>query len=349
MMPSSLARTLARPLARLYQLGVGARLALYKNNILKPRRLAAPVISVGNLTVGGTGKTPCVAWLANFLHAAGHQVAILSRGYKRASRGRIAVSNGQEILCQPHEAGDEPYLLAQACPGVRVVVDHDRYAAGQWLAERAPVSVFILDDAFQHLRLGRDLNLLLLDASAPLDELIPLGRLREPLTGLRRADAVIVTRADQDFDRHALEQIITRHGQPQVPIFYAWHEVTGLRRLDAAERLAAAALTQQPVAAVAGVARPERFMADLTRQGMRIVWRGDFTDHHRYTHAEFQQIIQHARRAQAAAIITTEKDAANLPREALAASPLPIYAAQIEFRCADENALQSLVLRAIWR
>lgn len=349
MMPSSLPRTLAYPLARLYELGVRTRLALYENKLLKPHHLAAPVISVGNLTVGGTGKTPCVAWLANFLRETGHNVAILSRGYKRASRGRVEVSDGQKILCPPHEAGDEPYLLAKACPGVRVVVDHDRYAAGQWLARRAPVSVFILDDAFQHLRLRRELNLLLLDATAPLDELVPLGRLREPLTGLRRADAVIVTRADQEFDRHALRGIITQHGRSNVPVFYAWHEVTGLRRLDAAETLASSALAQRPVAAVAGIARPERFVADLTGQGMRIVWRGDFADHHRYTRAEFQQLLQRARHAQATAIITTEKDAANLPRAALAASLLPIYAAQIEFRCAAERALQRLVLRAALR
>lgn len=348
-MQSSLPRPLAYPLTRLYELGVRARLALYKNNILKPRRLAVPVISVGNLTVGGTGKTPCVAWLANFLRDAGHNVAILSRGYKRASRGRVEVSDGQQILCPPHEAGDEPYLLAQACPGVRVVVDHDRYAVGQWLAARAPVSVFILDDAFQHLRLWRNLNLLLLDASAPRADLVPLGSLREPLTGLHRADAVIVTRADGEFDRAALELLITRYGQRNVPIFYAWHEVTGLRRLDTPETLAASAFAQQPVAAVAGIARPERFIADLTRQGMRVVWRSDFTDHHRYTRAEFEQIIQHARHAQAAAIITTEKDAANLPPESLAVSKLPVYAAQIEFRCADESALQQLVLRAVSR
>lgn len=346
MIQSPVLRTLAYPLARLYELGVRARLAFYENEIVKPRHLAAPVISVGNLTVGGTGKTPCVAWLANFLRAAGHNVAILSRGYKRASRGRVEVSDGQEILCAPHEAGDEPYLLARACPGVRVVVDRDRYAAGQWLAARAPISVFILDDGFQHLRLWRDLNLLLLDATELLEGMVPLGRLREPLTSLRRADAVIVTRADQPFDRPTLEAVIRKHGRPNTPFFYAWHGMTGLRRLDVAERLPARALALQPVAAIAGIARPERFVADLTRQGMRIVWRGDFTDHHRYTRAEFQEIIKQAQAAQAAAIVTTEKDAANLPRELLITSALPIYAAQIAFRCADENALQRLVLRA---
>lgn len=337
------------PLARLYEFGVRARLALYDNEILQPRTLTRPVISVGNLTVGGTGKTPCVVWLANFLRAAGHSVAILSRGYKRASRGRVEVSNGQEILCAPHEAGDEPYLLARACPGVRIVVDRDRYAAGQWLAARAPISVFILDDAFQHLRLRRDLNLLLLDATAPLDELLPLGRLREPLTSLRRADAIIVTRADQKFDRPALAALIAQYSRPSTPIFYAWHEMTKLRRLDRDEKLPAAALAQRNVVAVSGIARPERFVADLMQQDMQIVRRCEFADHHRYMRAEFQEIIKHAEAAQAAAIVTTEKDAANLPRELLAVSALPVYAAQIEFRCAEESALQSLVLHAASR
>lgn len=351
MIESPALRTLVYPLARLYAFGVGARLALYENNILKPHALTVPAISVGNLTVGGTGKTPCVAWLANFLRGAGHEVAILSRGYKRASKGRVEVSNGQEILCAPEEAGDEPYLLAQACPGVRVVVDQDRYAAGQWLAARARVSVFILDDAFQHLRLARDLNLLLLDGSEPLNEatLVPLGRWREPLTGLRRADAVIVTRADQAFDRLALEANIKTYCRPATPIFYAWHEITRLRRLNGDETLMIATLMQKPVVAVAGIARPERFVADLTRQGMRIVARCDFADHHRYTRAEFREIIRRAQTAQAVAIVTTEKDAANLPRALVTACPLPVYAAQIEFRCAEESALQNLVLHAAAR
>src|SRR5262249_39629877 len=158
------------------------RIALYEYNFFKARSLATPVISVGNLTVGGTGKTPCVAFLAKFLREAGQSVAILSRGYKRESKGRVFVSNGSEILCGPRESGDEPFLLAKSCPGAQVVVDQDRYAAGKWLEERSSVSVFILDDGYQHLRLARDLNLLLIDASEPLDQakMIPYGRLREP-------------------------------------------------------------------------------------------------------------------------------------------------------------------------
>src|SRR5262245_29992234 len=198
--------------ARLYELGVRARAALYERDFFEARRLKAPVISVGNLTVGGAGKTPCVAFLARFLCDEGYEVAILSRGYKRESRGRVEVSNGKEILCGPNESGDEPFLLANLCPGARVVVDSDRYAAGKWLEDRESISAFILDDGYQHLRLARDLNLLLIDASEPLDQakMIPFGRLREPITAMRRAGAVIATRSDQPFDRQALENVIGR-------------------------------------------------------------------------------------------------------------------------------------------
>ncbi|MGH9841279.1 MAG: tetraacyldisaccharide 4'-kinase [Blastocatellia bacterium] len=332
--------------AKLYELGVRSRIALYERGILTTHKLQAPVISVGNLTVGGTGKTPCVAFLARLLRDAGHDVAILSRGYKRSSEGRVEVSNGRDILCEPSESGDEPYLLAKLCPGVRVIVDRDRYAAGRWLEERTKISAFILDDGFQHLRLSRDLDLLLVDASEPLAEakMVPFGRLREPLAGLRRADAVIVTRSDRRFDREALEATVTRHCRPRTPVFYARHEMTALRRLDGEERVAPADFMHRPVAAVSGIAKPDHFVNDLSRAGMGIVLRRDLDDHHRYLRGEFALIVESARAAGAEAIIVTEKDAANLSDELVRSSALPVYAAQIEFRCEDEEGLKELVL-----
>jgi tetraacyldisaccharide 4'-kinase len=347
---SSLIRALLYFPAKLYERGVRARLALYERQIFKTHRLGAPVISVGNLTVGGTGKTPCVAFLARLLRDAGHDVAILSRGYRREGRGRVEVSDGSKILCSPWEAGDEPYLLAASCPGVRVVVDKDRYAAGRWIESRAPVSVFILDDGYQHLRLARDLNVALLDATDPTGggQLPPFGRLREPLAGLARADAVIVTRADQPFDEALVKRTVEEYCRPRTPVFHAHHEVTGLRPLNAlAEgRAAATAFAGRPVAALSGVARPATFAADLLRLGMKVVLRRDFEDHHRYTREEFAHFAAQARSAGAAAIITTEKDAANLPPEALGECELPAYASQIEFRCREEEALKRLVLSA---
>lgn len=335
--------------AKLYELGVRARAALYESDLFGTRRLNSPVISVGNLTVGGAGKTPCVAFLARFLCAKGYEVAILSRGYKRESRGRVEVSNGREILCGPNESGDEPFLLAKSCPGARVVVDHDRYAAGKWLEERERISVFILDDGYQHLRLARDLNLLLIDASDPPDQakVIPFGRLREPMTAMRRADAVIVTRSDQPFDRRALEYTIGRFARAETPVFYARHKMTNLIRLDGAGAVSPADFARKRVAAVSGIARPDRFVADLESLGMEIALRRDFDDHHRYTREELSEIIGHARELQAEAVITTEKDAANLPADSVGLSSPPFFAARIEFVCENEEALKNLALRAI--
>jgi len=333
--------------AKLYELGVRARAGLYENNLFKTRRLNAPVISVGNLSVGGTGKTPCVAFLANCLRDAGRGVAILSRGYKRESEGRVEVSDGKEILCEPEESGDEPYLLAKSCPGVRVVVDRDRYAAGKWLEERAAISVFILDDGYQHLRLARDLNLLLVDATEPLDQakMVPFGRLREPLAAMRRADAVIVTRSDQSFDRRSLEDTIRKFARPGTPVFYAHHKMTNLIRLGDGHVIGFAGFARKRIAAVSGVARPDRFVADLEQMGMNIALRRDFEDHHRYTREELSKIIEHAQEARAEVIITTEKDAANLPVDFAGSSAMPIFAARIEFGCEDERGLKDLVLQ----
>ncbi len=337
--------------AKLYAGVVRARAWLYENAWFKQRQLAAPVISVGNLSVGGTGKTPCVAWLANRLRAEGHAVAILSRGYKRTSIGRVEVSDGQTILCDARVAGDEPYLLARACPGVRVVVDRDRYAAGKWLAERVKVAVFLLDDGYQHLRLRRDLNLLLLDAKESLTDLklVPFGRLREPLTALRRADAVIMTRADQSFAQGAFENALKRYARPGTPVFYAQHKLTGLRRLPDGRLSSFEAFAAEPVAAFSGIARPERFIRNLHELEMQVAWQRSFPDHHRYTQADFEAINQAAVQVGAAALITTEKDAANLTPELIRAATLPIYAAQLAFQCAQEEELWRLVRQTVTR
>lgn len=341
--------------AKLYEQVVRARLALYSRRILKTARLNAPVISIGNITVGGTGKTPCTAYIARFLRDAGYDTAILSRGYRRASRGHVAVSDGRKILCTPSEAGDEPYLLAQSCPGVRVVVNKDRYAAGRQLESQAHISTFILDDGFQHVRLARDLNLLLLDATDPDGGGAPppLGRLREPLAGMSRADAVIITRTDQPFDKSHVTQLIQKYCRLQTPVFHAHHAVTGLQLIGGArgagETLSPTAFAARPVAALSGIARPATFAADLAHLGMKIARRRDFPDHHRYTVEEFATFTHEARAAGAAAVITTAKDAANLPPAALSQSVLPVYVLQIEFRCREEAALQELLRRTLAR
>src|SRR5574337_1360647 len=191
--------------AWLYGIIVRFRLWCYRIGWLSTTRLSCPVVSVGNVTVGGTGKTPIVILLTEWLSAKGRRVAILSRGYKRRSRVRqLLVSDGSRILAGPLEAGDEPFLMAQRCPYALVAVGADRVALGQWVLEQHPIDCIVLDDGFQHRALHRDVDLALLDATdaAGLDALLPAGRLREPLTELGRASALVVTRADsrQDVD-----------------------------------------------------------------------------------------------------------------------------------------------------
>jgi len=345
MIESPLIRALAFIPAQIYRLAVESRLFLYRSGILRARRLDRPVISIGNLTLGGTGKTPCVAFIASQLRDRGLKVAILSRGYRREGSGILEVSNEERVLAGPLEAGDEPYLLAMSCPGVRVIVGPDRYGAASWISRRAEVDVFILDDGFQHLRLARDLDIVLIDATEPLDSarMVPFGRLREPLTGLARADAVIVTRSDRPFDRAALDRAVARYARQGTPIFFASHEMSGFVRLDGPE--ASTPAVRGPVAAVSGIARPDLFIQDLEARGCRIVLRRDYPDHHRHAPDEFRYLVDQALAAGAGAVVTTEKDAANLPTGALDDLPLPVYAARIVFKCEDQPALIDLIIK----
>ncbi len=345
-------RPAAYVFAKLYELGVGARLQLYARGWLKTYRLPAPVISVGNLTVGGTGKTPCTAYLANLLTAAGFRVAILSRGYKRTTKGIVEVSDGERILCSPTESGDEPYLLARQCPGVRVVVGTDRYAAGMWLWQRAKVDVFLLDDGFQHVRLHRDVNLALIDAQEDLTQskLLPLGHWREPVASLSRADAVILTRASAEC-RAGLKPALhsaARFLPSGAPVMTATHELGELRYLPDKALTPLSQIKAQPVFALTAIAQPQRFIEDLRQQGLNVIAQQTFADHHRYTLVEIENVIVAAQQAGAAVILTTEKDAANLPEELWQRElPLPIYAVQLRFQVIESDALQDFVLSRI--
>lgn len=331
--------------SRLYAAGVRWRLQRYRSGRLKIHRLNTPVISIGNLTVGGTGKTPCTALIANFLKEDGLTVAILSRGYKRESKGLIEVSNGNEILCDARQAGDEPYLLAQLCPGVRVVVNANRYEAGKWLESQIKIDVFLLDDGYQHFQLHRDLNLLLLDSESPMGngQLLPSGILREPSSEIGRADLVMATRAER-ANRDALHALVGSFN-PAAPLFFAQHAIVGFKLLNAASPLEY--FEQQKVAAFSGIAQPQRFFANLQQQQLRLVHQASFPDHHRYVIAELTAFFQQAVAQQATAIITTEKDAANLPAEVLTHVGLPIYTAQLQLKIENEAEFKRLIRQKI--
>lgn len=197
--------------AKVYELGVRLRMALYETAYLKPRQLSKPVIAVGNLTVGGTGKTPLVEYIARYLTDESHETVILTRGYGRTAtaRARVVLNDGQP-LPDWSLAGDEPLMLARRLPDVKIIVGADRYANGRFAETTYGCDVFVLDDGFQHLQLARDLNILVLDATDPFGngDLLPFGRLREPLYALRRADAIVVTRTDRTFDQEHLLSVL---------------------------------------------------------------------------------------------------------------------------------------------
>lgn len=307
--------------ALLYRGAVRLRNALYDRGALSQARLPWPVVAIGNLTAGGSGKTPVTSYLAGALLERGFSVAIVSRGYGRAGRDPILVSDGTRgVLTEAREAGDEPLLLALAHPRASVAVAADRRAAFRLLPERPAPRVLLMDDAFQHRAVARDLDLLLVDAEAPFGNgrILPFGPLREPISGLRRADALVVTRGDGACPP-ALRDALERH-HPNAPIFHARIAPSRLDRADGAP-LPPESLRGRAVFALSGIARPERFEADLRRLGARLLGWRRFPDHHAFTASEWAEVVRSAAAAGAEMIVTTEKDRVRLPGTGMLARP----------------------------
>lgn len=296
-----------RPLAWLYSLALQLRAELYKNGILSTNRLPRPVISIGNMTVGGTGKTPVTAYIALFLLAQGYRVAVLSRGYGGSLEGQTCVvSDGATIMLSAIECGDEPYLLASTVPGLMVVIGTDRYAAGQLAMQQLSPDIFLLDDGFQHLRLHRELNILLLDFSRPFGNslTLPAGILREPSTTARRADLMIFTRAPEGAAIPVDAGVI--------PICLASHTLTDLLPLNGGPPISFADCLDKKVLSFAGIADPDSFFTGLRAEGLNLVRCISFPDHVAYNRERCDEIAGAMRTSGADFIITTEKDGVKL-------------------------------------
>lgn len=301
-------------LSRLYGLGVGLRRLGFEKGVWPRRSLQRPVLSVGNLTVGGTGKTPLVALLARLLKEQSLQPVILSRGYRgRSGRGVLWVSQGEQILCSPAQCGDEPYWLAQKLPGIPVVVSKDRFQAGSLAEARFQNVVHLLDDGFQHLRLHRDLDLLVLDGTDLFGggHLLPAGHLREPLEAMARADLIVVSRAHHVQDRASCRQAIRRYN-PQAPLFFFRHLPTQLRDLASGATTALSRLQGRPVAVLAAIGNPGQFLQDVKQYGLVPVQHFFFRDHHLFTAGEIRRVLQVLEKGRAEAVVTTEKDGVRL-------------------------------------
>ncbi|MBI4469721.1 MAG: tetraacyldisaccharide 4'-kinase [Acidobacteria bacterium] len=343
---------LLRWMARAYGFAIALRLALYRTHYRQTRRLRQFTISIGNLTTGGTGKTPLVEYVARLLIAEGHRVSILTRGYGRVrNRLQVVLRMADGPLPEARLAGDEPVMMARHLQEATVVVNRDRYAGGVWAESHAGVTMHLMDDGYQHIALDRDLNLLVIDAERPFDsgELIPLGRLREPLHEIARATAVILTRTDRPFDQGGLESQIRRFaGDPALPIFHAYHDVVALWSPAEQRRIPPLDFERKKVAALCAIARPELFADDLGHYGMNVVHTLTLRDHARFTHSVLVNFFSETQVRGAEAILTTEKDWVRLEGQPFPVQP-PLWVAMIEARMADEAAFRNYLLQSISR
>jgi tetraacyldisaccharide 4'-kinase len=331
------------PFSAGFRFGVALRHAGYKRGWFKTRRLSRPVVSVGNLTVGGTGKTPLVACVANLLLRRGWKPSILTRGYGRSSKAEmLVVPPGGGRRAEAQEIGDEPALLARMLPGVPLVVCADRFRGGQTAEERFQVDAHILDDGFQHLALARDVDLLALDAMQTLSDrhLLPAGRQREPLSALRRAQIVVLTRTDS-LDPQCLEELVLRV-HPAAQVFRSRTELLGWTDALSGEAIPIEGIRAQKVAAFCGIGNPRAFFADVRRWGFSLVAEDAFPDHHVYTGEEIQRLVAVARKNGAAALLTTQKDAVRFSRDWT--PQLPILACEIEAQILDAGDFERTLL-----
>ena len=289
---------------------VRGRLWLYHQGWLKTSRLPCPVLSVGNMTVGGTGKTPITLWFAEQLRNQGLRVGILSRGYRRSSRDRcVLVSDGRRILVNPPAAGDEPFLMAKRCPQLVVAVGADRFRLGTWVLAQEEVDCFVLDDGFQHVALHRDQDVVLIDSSDTEGwrHLLPKGRLREPLTGLMRASTIIVTRCEVDQKIDELCQLQSVQDKPHINIVSSRFIVEGVVQPGNDRLHPREVLQGQRVVIFCGLANPSSFRKTVADLGVDVVDEVIFPDHHQYSQKDLYQVRQRGGR-RVDGFVTSEKD-----------------------------------------
>lgn len=275
------------------------------SDLRRQRRLPKKVICVGNLTTGGTGKTPAAIALAKEAQKRGFKPCVLTRGYKGRLKGPVVVNSGMDAL----DVGDEPLLMAGKLEGIAVIKGGDRYASGMFALNsvKPEPDLFILDDGFQHRRLWRDLDILLIDSGNPFDNgrLLPLGMLREPLSQMKRADVVVMTRSTGE-GVNDLMHFIKKYNK-RAPVFEASHVLTSIKKLSGG-KLSMKEISGRDVFAFCAIAGPEHFINDLTRAGAHVKGWKAFRDHHPYTQGDMDAIGQAARDCGAEWIATTEKD-----------------------------------------
>ena len=356
---AALLRMLLLALSLLFRGIVQTRLWLYRKRVLHDQPLGCMVISVGNLTVGGTGKTPVVERLARTLHEGGRKVAILSRGYKsrrppllRRVQARFAgkidhgaprvVSDGARVLLGSREAGDEPYMLATNLPGVVVLVDKDRVKSGRYAIDHFGADTLILDDGLQYLHLQHRLDIVLIDRQAPFGNefLLPRGTLREPPGNLGRASHIFITKSG-GADNTALTRRIRRYNRT-AEIIECSHRPRRLQHVFTGQRLGLEALQGAYVGAFSAIAAPESFEEGLRKLGAHVELSRRFIDHHRFKEQEIRSFASRCLRRDVSMILTTEKDAVRFPRKMQLEVPVYLLRVEIEILSGQESWQQCI-------
>ena len=341
--------------SRFYRMVVQFRVWLYDKRVIRNHALGCLVVSIGNLSCGGTGKTPVVEVFARTLSANGRRVAILSRGYRSKKRtfaeklGHIfrhrqiesppkVVSDGKNLLLNSEYAGDEPYMLASNLHDVAVVVDKDRVKSGIYAIDHFRTDVIILDDGFQYLMLKPHINIVLVDASDPFGNghVLPRGILREPIKNIRRADYIFLTKSDGSHKITHLKRFLRRHTR-RAELIECCHKPQHLVMLESKEILPLGSLKNAKVAALSAIARPDSFEKFLEDFGADLVLKDHFADHHRYTQQEIIDFVNLAKEAGAEMIVTTEKDAVRIPRLDRCDVPILYLRIQIDILSGQEN------------
>jgi tetraacyldisaccharide 4'-kinase len=352
------ASVLMMPLSTVYRAVTQARLAAYRSGLFRTSTLPAPVISVGNITTGGTGKTPLVEWVCRTIAGAiaestaepnaqtKKKICVLTRGYGKLNpKDQVLVSDGSKLMADERKAGDEPLLLAKNLLGIAAVISNpDRLAAGEWAIPNLGTDVFVLDDGFQHLRIARDLDIVTIDATNPFGggELLPNGRLREPLSSLSRADCVVITRSDQVNDLASVKDAVRKLIGDR-PVFCSCMVTSGLRRLGG-DHVDRAEILDHPVGAFCGVGNPNSFFTQISNAGLEVSFSRAFPDHYRYSQADIDALVGQAQASGAKAIITTAKDATKLT--ALDIS-VPCYVLEIRMSVDEDADLVAMIQNAV--
>jgi tetraacyldisaccharide 4'-kinase len=348
-------RAILKALSKVYGSVVSIRHLLYEYGIFRYHTLGCQVISIGNLTVGGTGKTPIVEIFARALSKEKRSVAILSRGYKKKEDNLLeqlfnlitarkkkkpprVVSNGKELLLDEELSGDEPFMLASNLPDVCVVVDKDRVKSGRYAIDQLGCDTLILDDGFQYRRLKHRVEIVLVDCTNPFSNgyLLPRGLLREDINQLKRADFIFITKATSVAHAEPLKQKI-RAINPRAEISICTHSSKYLKDVYTSEHFELSYINTKKVGIVSGIASPAGFETEIRRLGATIVYNKRFADHHRYTQQEVIDIINKSRRNGAQLIITTEKDAVRLPKLDRCDIPLLFLRVEIELLGGEED------------